>query len=889
MRQRPLLAFTFCWVLGSGAACMYSGWRLNIIVFGVALLFMVPLLLRQAGPRFIGCMVISLLASSGYWEWNDARNVSSLQPLVQESINADGTIPVAAEGVIVSPVKVDGDRADFELSLISVTSHTSIKEKIQVQVKLLTKTEAQQALLWKRGDSARITGELEMPGPARNFEGFDYRQFLRTKEIHWLLKVKGINNAIVCEPQGWKPSHVLRWNDGVRQSIGARIDVLFSGVHAGYMKGLIIGEQGDLDPDTFAEFSRLGLTHILAISGMHVAVFVGCLLFVFSACRLTRETSLTIVILLIPLYVLLTGASPSIVRAGMMGMIGLYAARRGLLKDGMHILCAAALMMLLWNPYFLVNVSFQLSFLVTAGLMVFVPKLMPLLTFMPRWLAGTVGVTVAAQWVSFPLTIYYFNQFSLLSLLANLIMVPLISLIVLPMGTTALILGMVWLTGGKWIAAMTEWLNACTFYVVEWMNGSPVFLTIWPSPGLWWIIGYFIVLYMMLNIWSKKKEQRQASSVSLDDTVPLTRVDAFGRSSAARTYNNWESPSYSLTTKSAGWLRSIGLHQIANFWEKSGSGAVIAALACLLLLLLYSGYHGPARQGEGWVHFLDVGQGDAILVSTPEGKHILIDAGGTTNFRKEKDAWRERSRPFEVGAKVVVPLLKKRGIHSLDMVIITHNHQDHTGGLQAVLGEIPVKSILFNGTMAESSAFKQLLRTAVDQDIPVYHAASGSSYHPDDHTELLFMSSGVQAKEEEILPVVENQNHESLVFELRMNGARFLFTGDADAEAEQQILTEQADHRIAESYKLRPLDVLKVGHHGSKTSTTEAWLRAWKPEAAVISAGVNNLYRHPHPDVVNRLQRHGALTFRTDQQGEVQMKVSREGKLDFRTKLRSDD
>ncbi|MFC7681467.1 ComEC/Rec2 family competence protein [Paenibacillus sp. GCM10028914] len=886
MTDRPLLVFTFFWVFGSGAACMYSGWDLIFIQVGIALLLIVCFIWKQAGRLYIGCMVMSLLMSSGYWEWNDARNVSELQFLIKDSVSEDEGIPLFAEGVIVSPVKVDGDRADFVFSTRRINDHEEIMEKVQVQVKLLTEEERERAIAWKRGDVARITGQLEVPGEARNFEGFDYRQYLRTNEIHWLFKVKGIENTIVSEPSEWKLSHILRWNDGIRQYIGDQIDVLFGGVHAGYMKGLIIGEQGDLDPDTFAEFSRLGLTHILAISGMHVAVFVGSLLFIFSAFRITRETSLTIVIFLIPVYVLLTGASPSIVRAGIMGMIGLYAARRGLLKDGMHILSAAALGMLLWNPYFLVNVSFQLSFLVTAGLMVFVSKLMVFLSFMPRWLAGSVGVTVAAQLVSFPLTIYYFNQFSLLSLVANLVMVPLISLIVLPMGTTALILGMVWFSGAKWIAVMIEWLNEFTFSVVEWMNSSLAFLMIWPSPNLWWIILYYLILYTLLHIGSKKKGSVHATSGAIDDTVPLSEAGA-PRAIAARLNDDRERYNYS-QSRMSGWLRSNGFHRLANGYVKYGSGAVVAILVSLFIVLLYSGYHGTSKQGSGWVQFLDVGQGDSILVTTPEGKHVLIDAGGTTNFRKEKDAWKERSRPFEVGAKVVVPLLKKRGVHALDMVMITHNHQDHSGGLQAVLEEIPVKSIIFNGTLAKSKTFEELMVTAVNLGIPVYQAGAGSIYRPDQYTEFQFLNSDSQLKETEVLPVVEDQNHESLVFELKMNEARFLFTGDADEKAEQKILTEQVD-RIVENGRIRPLDVLKVGHHGSKTSTSEGWLKAWKPEAAVISAGVNNMYRHPHPDVVERLQRYGALTFRTDLRGEIQMKVSRTGKIDVRTKLRADD
>ncbi|MGV2805956.1 competence protein ComEC, partial [Clostridium perfringens] len=160
---------------------------------------------------------------------------------------------------------------------------------------------------------------------------FDYAQYLRTQKIHWMIKVKGSEQAGVTPPDSWNLSHILRWTDAVRHKLGGKLDELYGGIHAGYMKGLVIGNRDDLDPDTFMEFSRLGLTHILAISGMHVAVVVGCLLFICTTLRMTRETSLTVVMWLIPVYVLLTGASPSIVRAGIMGMIGLYAARRRLL------------------------------------------------------------------------------------------------------------------------------------------------------------------------------------------------------------------------------------------------------------------------------------------------------------------------------------------------------------------------------------------------------------------------------------------------------------------------------------------------------------------------------------------------------------------------------
>lgn len=195
------------------------------------------------------------------------------------------------------------------------------------------------------------------------------------------------------------------------------------------------------------------------------------------------------------------------------------------------------------------------------------------------------------------------------------------------------------------------------------------------------------------------------------------------------------------------------------------------------------------------------------MVTTPSGKHVLIDGGGTVNFRKEKDAWKERKAPYEVGAKVVVPLLKKRGVHQLEAVIMTHGDQDHIGGLLAVLQEIPVKSVVFNGTLAESASFRKLMLSAVEQRIPVYRAGADSVWKLDGHTEIRFLSPLFPESGEVIkaLPLIKEQNHASLVFVLQMNGSRVLFTGDTDQAAERKILQHlEGNPKMTQPHGLLP-------------------------------------------------------------------------------------
>jgi len=773
-----------------------------------------------------------------------------LPQAVKQDISKLTGMPVDVEGVIVSSVEVDGNRADMNVELSGINS-SAVSETVLVQVKLLTKEEQRQAIDWQRGDELKLSGTLEIPATARNFDGFDYQKYLRTKEIHWIMKVKGLQNTEVLPPASWSVTSLFRVNDALRAKLALKLDTLFQEPHAGFMKGLIIGMQDDVDPVTYNQFSQLGLTHILAVSGTHVAVYVACLMILLSLFRLSRETILTIIILLVPAYVLLTGFSPSVVRSGIMSMITLYAARRGLLKDGLHIISAAALLMLVWNPYLLINVSFQLSFIVTLGLIIYVPLAMPLLNRVPRKLAGALGVTVIAQLTSFPLTIYYFNQFSLLSVVANLLLVPLISVIVMPLGMVSLALGSIWMPAGRSVAWVVEWLDNISFTLVEWMNIHPAFITIWRSPSIVWICCYYILLYVLLRLGKLWVQHAQPPPISVDDTIPLEGV------------------------------RHMQEQQQERVNKLTWKQYIVAPLILAFIVLLYMGYQPQSLKGAGLVQFLDVGQGDSILITTPEGKSILVDGGGTLNFSKQSDSWKARKEPFEVGTKVLVPLLKKRGIHHLDAVVLTHGDQDHIGGLQAVLDQIPVKAILFNGTLTGTSTLEKLLSTALKKKIPIYAVHQSMEMQPDSFTSMIFLSPEMTQDEQMELPIVKEQNHSSLVFVLEMNGVRVLLTGDMDEESENDIL-EDATNSI---FQIQGIDIIKIAHHGSKTASSKKWLAQLRATAAVISVGVNNSYGHPNSDVVDRIINQGLSVFRTDQQGEIQMKLQHK-KVWVRNKLK---
>ncbi|WP_248926784.1 DNA internalization-related competence protein ComEC/Rec2 [Paenibacillus hamazuiensis] len=875
MSTRPVVAVCIFWIAGYVLA-----WRcpLPLLTLYASLLCGIAIIvvwtMRVPGKWWI-CGLLLMGAGAGYFGEAEHRNVSHVPLQLAEQ-------EVRLHGTVASVVEVDGDKASLIVkgNLFAGSEAEAAEtagrgdepaERFQINVRLLEQSEQSVAAGWRRGDRIELAGTLRLPQEARNFGGFDYREYLHRQHIHWLIQVKGASQAAVSPPERIGLVHVLRWNDQFRGFLGEAVERVFPAEQAGFMKGMLIGMTDDMDPEQFRQFSRLGLTHILAISGLNVAIFVGCVMWILGRFGLTQETRLLTCIALLPLYIAMTGASPSIVRAGLMGMIALYAAYRHILKDGLHSVMLVGLIMLLWEPYYLFDVSFQLSFLVTIGLIVGVPAMNRLMPIRQTMLRDALSITVMSQLIAFPVSIYYFNQLSLLSLLANLCLVPVFSLAVMPAGTVAMIAGIAWPWAGGWLGRMLAVLNDMIFRCVEWLGHWDWAQTLWPTPSVMWMALYYASLALLM------KSLLERLSESAQYLPPYLGVQSRSR----------------------------------------GGKLVPLVASAVLAALLWHGYDPQRWARDGEVDFLDVGQGDSILVRTPEsGARLLIDGGGTLVFRKPGEEWKERKDPFEVGRKLVVPLLKQRGVHRLDYVILTHEDADHCGGLQAVLEEIPVSALLFNGTLKPSPAVEKLFRTALDKGVKLIAVRAGQKLEIDAKTALhvLYPYGGEQ-------PIVleKEQNNRSVVFRMEMDGTNWLFTGDMEATAESEVLSSVSE--AAEGKRVREtgsksggdggevgagrteigaadfpggvdsssgaftaIDVLKVAHHGSKTSTTADWLDAWKPKHAVISVGQRNTYGHPHPTVLGRLEERKVGVLRTDVQGEVQMKV-RDGDVHVRTKF----
>jgi competence protein ComEC len=283
---------------------------------------------------------------------------------------------------------------------------------------------------------------------------------------------------------------------------------------------------------------------------------------------------------------------------------------------------------------------------------------------------------------------------------------------------------------------------------------------------------------------------------------------------------------------------------------KFKTSKTILLLAFLLFIAVFSWGHSQAA-GELTVSFIDVGQGDSALIETPYGKRVLIDGGG-----KQESQGSNMNKEDMTGRSIVVPFLRKKGINELDMVILTHPHDDHVGGLPYVLDKLKVDMVLDSGQAQTSRGYYRFLQFIGKKKIPYKIARAG---------QVIDLGAGVRGyvlhPSEPLISGTESDlNNNSIVIKLEYGRTSFLFMGDAAFEGEDRILS---------SGRSLKSDVLKVGHHGSRTSTSNGLLGAISSQYAVISVGAGNKFGHPSPETLERLSNCGIKVFRTDLSGAV--------------------
>ncbi|MEW5320683.1 DNA internalization-related competence protein ComEC/Rec2 [Geobacillus thermoleovorans] len=648
---------------------------------------------------------------------------------------------------------IDGDRLQAAVQ--------AGKERVQLRytIRTVAEKEALRARLMP-GVVCRLSGMLERPMPASNPYAFDYRLYLRRHRIHWLFLPEAIDLSACVRV---RPTIIERL-EAIREAGVRRIEARFPPEAAGIAAALIYGERRSLDEAVLDGYQQLGIIHLLAISGGHVTLLVSAAL--TAAIRfVTREAAVLSLLALLPMYAVLAGASPSVLRACATGMIVLAVQWK---KGTIHPLDAlswTALALLVFDPYMVWDVGFQLSFIVTFVLLVHFPVSVSVRSPLGRLFQ----TALAAQLAALPVLLYHFYEVSVWSVGLNVFFVPWYSFVILPLAFLSAVFPfspLIWL-----FSRLIELTDA----VVRFFSVDYSFMLVLGRPGPWGLAGY-------------------------------------------------------LTAIAAAFLDS----------ERGRLLRGLTAVAAATALQLAAPY--VDRKGE--VTVLDVGQGDCIYIELPYRKAVyLIDTGGTPEWAQE--SWRRRSRRFAVGRDVVVPFLKAQGVRTIDKLILTHDDADHIGAAPEVLEAVKVKEIV-----TSPGALPHVQKMARPFSVPVAASVQGDRWKVGDAA---FSVLHPEAGNNE-------DNNGSLVLLARFGRLTWLFAADIEEEAEQALIR---------AYPMLRVDVLKVAHHGSKTSTTEPFLRTVKPRAAIISVGRYNRYGHPSPEVLMRLGQQRAIIWRTDENGAI--------------------
>ncbi|PKG24500.1 DNA internalization-related competence protein ComEC/Rec2 [Niallia nealsonii] len=676
---------------------------------------------------------------------------------------------------------VDGDM------LKGVAKETKTNEKIHFSYKIKSEVEKEYVeKLSLLGRRCLVIGELEKPASARNEFNFDYKKYLWNHSIYWNVKA----DTFIDKNCSDSSVNLIDRIKTERQSGIKWIQEKFSKETKGVAIALIFGDRQLMDEGIQTAFQRLGIIHLLAISGSHIIILIAIFYFLMIRFGITKEKAITIMLIILPVYAVLTGLSPSIIRAVATSVLVLLKLKVKKLRSfpSIDLLSFVFLFYIFFQPKVIFDVGFILSFTVCLFLLLSSSIFINLSSnIMYRLLFPT----FVSEFSVLPIILSYFYEIPTLSLLANVLYIPFYSIIVLPYLLIVFVLSF-------FVPFMIDILLLPMDVILSYSNRLIIRLSSFPFSTI--ILGKpsNILLFFYL-------------------LAPI-----------------------------------IFFYQ----FEKNNSSSRIYFLFIPIILVLMQ-VMGNYYHSEGEVSFIDVGQGDSILIKLPQHQGIyLIDTGGTIEFDKEK--WQKRNNPYEVGKDTLVPFLKSKGIATIDKLILTHGDLDHIGGSLAVVSSIRVKEIVFPKTNLEpGKEEKEILQLAAQKRIPVSYVKGGQSFLSGD-TRFYILSP--------LTENIENKNDASIVIKAKIGGLNWLFTGDLEESGEQLLLSR---------YPNLKTDILKIGHHGSKTSTSESFLQKIEPKAAIISAGKNNRYGHPHKAVIDRLQKAHITTWRTDLNGEITYKFSK--------------
>ena len=649
------------------------------------------------------------------------------------------------------------------------------------------------------GDEIIVKGNFEEASTARNEGGFDYKQYLKSKNIYGIVTVdkKDIetinkNNVGVIDLLANK----------VRNSMKRKIEQNLHNETNELLSGMLIGEKSNLQKEIQEDFRDSSLSHVLAISGMHVSYVMLGITFLISKIKFSKKMSKIVTILILLFFIILTGKTASVTRACFMSS---YIILASLLHKKAHVLGSISislLIILIINPYFILDIGLQLSYGGTIGIVLIYPilkkykkkkedktgRIKKVLYKIKDKIIDTILITISANLVIFPIVLFHYNIMSFTFIISNLLISPIIGIIII-LGFLSVFSSYIVSPISKVMFFFLQIFLSVLAQIAHFCAELPLSKVYFPTPKIYVIIIYYLFLMYIILVKNKIITGKKiGKKVFIIFTIIV-----------------------------------IILNLILNFIPKTFT-----------------------------ISFIDVGQGDSILISTPKGKNIIVDGGGSRD-----------ETSFNIGKQTLIPYLLNKGITKLDYVIISHFDSDHATGVAQILGKIDVSSIILTRQLEENDIYRHILSIAKEKKIKLIYVKEGD----------VLKIGGIKISiihPENKLMINNPMNNNSIVCKVEYNSFSMLLTGDIEMEAEELILRKNINLKA---------DVLKVAHHGSKTSTTGEFLKAINPKVALIGVGKNNNFGHPSNEVIQRLKENGTRIYRTDENGEISITVNKKGRI----------
>ena len=622
--------------------------------------------------------------------------------------------------------------------------------------------------LLEYGDLVKIKGEYSAPEVARNYKGFDYSQYLKTLNIYGTIKVE---EAKIINKNQLSP--ILISINNIKEKMIDNANRNMPKRTANLLLGILIGERDNIQEDIIESFRTANLSHILAVSGAHTSYIILGITYLISKSKTPKRIGYIITIIILLIFIIITGASYSVVRACIMAIVVIGAKICYRKENFFTSICISLIIILIQNPFAINDIGVKLSFMGTAGIVIFNKSITNFFIKLKikQKIAEALSVTFSAQLMIMPITILNFNTISLTFFISNILASPLLGIIII-FGFISIFISSILNPISKILFLILHIfleLLILVSKVTEKIPGSSILVK---TPNILFAIVYYILI-LFFNYFFVIKQN------------PTRRFHK----------------------------KIIKIITIKNI--KNTVKVIVVVFLIMLLLTRIVRIINPTFK----IYFIDVGQGDSTLIVTPKNKKMLIDGGeGKTN--------------------VLFQYLLDRRINKIDYIIISHFDSDHCNGLIEIIEKMRVENIVMSKQSKESEEYKKILEIIKQKNIKVSSVKAEDKIIIEKNLYIKILNPAEKFEFQDL-------NNNAIVAKLVYKNFSMLFTGDI----------EKAEESLAKKYKNElKSTILKVAHHGSKTSTSEEFLKYVEPQIALIGVGKNNKFGHPNQITIEKLK-----------------------------------